>query len=231
MARQVKVAVLLAGCGHVDGAEIREAVLTLLALDQHGARFQCLSPDADQAGVVDHATGQPVPGTRRNMLAEASRIARAGQCLDLAQADPGQYDALLLPGGAGVARNFCTCAQDGPGAQVRPDVAAFVRSFFESGKPVGAICIAPALAALVLRGMNRRATLTLGDGSAAGAMEQLGARHQAVASSREIVIDEALKLVTTPAYMFGEARLSDVWVGIERCVAEVLRRIPPGPSA
>jgi enhancing lycopene biosynthesis protein 2 len=62
-------------------------------------------------------------------------------------------------------------------------------------------------------------------------VEQLGARHQAVASSREIVIDEALKLVTTPAYMFGEARLSDVWVGIERCVAEVLRRVFPGQGA
>jgi enhancing lycopene biosynthesis protein 2 len=79
--------------------------------------------------------------------------------------------------------------------------------------------------------MSRRASLTLGDGSLAAAMEQLGARHQTAASSREIVIDEALKLVTTPAYMFGEARLSDVWVGIERCVAEVLRRVPPGPCA
>jgi enhancing lycopene biosynthesis protein 2 len=231
MARNINVAVLLAGCGHVDGTEVREAVFTLLALDQHGARFQCVSPDAAQAGVVDHATGQQADGPGRNMLVEASRIARAGQCLDLAQADSGQYDALLLPGGAGVAKNLCTFALDGPRAQVRPDVAAFVRSFFEAGKPVGAICIAPALVALVLRGMNRRATLTLGDGSSAAAMEQLGARHQNVASSREIVIDEPLKLVTTPAYMFGEARLSDVWVGIERCVAEVLRRVSPGLRA
>ena len=35
-----KVAVLLAGCGHLDGAEVREAELTLLALDQQGARPQ-----------------------------------------------------------------------------------------------------------------------------------------------------------------------------------------------
>jgi enhancing lycopene biosynthesis protein 2 len=226
MARSVNVAVLLAGCGHVDGAEVREAVFTLLALDQHGARFQCLAPDASQTEVVDHSTGRPVEGVVRNILSEASRIARAGQCLDLAKADPGAYDALLLPGGNGVAKNLCSFAAEGPRASVRPDVAAFVGSFFEAGKPVGAICIAPALVALVLKGRSRRATLTLGDGSVAAAMEQLGARHRTVASSREIVIDEDLKLVTTPAYMYGDARLSDVWVGIERCVAEVLRRVP-----
>jgi enhancing lycopene biosynthesis protein 2 len=229
MARSVKVAVVLAGCGHVDGAEIRESVFALLALDQHGASCQCLAPDAAQAEVVNHATGQ-VSGASRNILEEASRIARAGQCLDLAQADPGSYDALILPGGAGVAKNLCSFAQDGPRAQVRPEAEAFIRAFFQAGKPVGAICIAPALVALVLKGMGRRAVLTLGDGAeVAAAMEQLGASHRSVASAREIVIDEASKLVTTPAYMFGQARLSDVWVGIERCVAEVLKRVAPEP--
>jgi len=225
MARSANVAVILAGCGHVDGAEVREAVFALLALDQHGADFQCLAPNASQAEVVNHATGQ-VAGPGRNILEEASRIARVGQCLDLAGADPGRYDALILPGGAGVAKNLCGFAKDGPAAKVRPEVEAFVRAFFEAGKPVGAICIAPALVALVLHGMGRGGTLTLGDGAGtAAAMAKLGIEHRAVANSREIVIDEALKLVTTPAYMFGAARLSDVWTGIDRCVAEVLRRI------
>jgi enhancing lycopene biosynthesis protein 2 len=225
MARTANVAVLLAGCGHVDGAEIREAVFALLALDQHGARFQCLAPDAAQAEVVDHATGKVAAG-RRNVLEEASRIARVGQCLDLAKADPAAFDALILPGGAGVAKNLCTFARDGARAEVRPDVAAFIGAFFTAGKPVGAICIAPALVALVLRGLGRSASLTLGDGEGtAHAVAQLGSVHRPVTHSREIVIDETLKLVTTPAYMFGEARLSDVWVGIERCVDEVLKRI------
>jgi enhancing lycopene biosynthesis protein 2 len=229
MARSAEVAVVLAGCGHADGAETREAVFALLALDQHGARFQCMAPNAPQAEVVDHATGQAAEGGR-NILDESSRIARVGQCLDLAQADPGRYDALILPGGSGVAKNLCTFAKDGARAQARPDVAAFVRAFFEAGKPVGAICIAPALVALVLHGMGRGGILTLGDGKGtAEAMAQLGIDHRAVASSREIVIDEALKLVTTPAYMFGDVRLSDVWVGIERCIAETLKRITPLP--
>ena len=175
MAKTPKVAVLLAGCGHADGAEIREAVLTLLALDQHGADVQCIAPNADQYQVVNHVTGQPVPGASRNILEESSRIARVGKCLDLAEAKAGDYDALLMPGGFGVAKNHCSFAFKGADAEVRPDVAAFVGGFFDAKKPVGAICIAPALVALVLSGKNA-------------------------------------------------ARLSDVWVGIERCVAEVMMR-------
>jgi len=226
MARAPKAAVLLAGCGHMDGAEIRESVLTLLALDQHGAEFQCLAPNAPQHHVVDHATGKVVAGASRNILEEASRIARFGKCLDLAKADPGAYDALLLPGGFGVAKNHCGFAFKGSEADVRPDVAAFVLAFFEARKPVGAICISPALVALCLAKAGKRATLTLGNGAdIQAAMERLGHAYRSVPSAREVVVDEALKLVTTSAYMFDEAKLNEVWIGIERCVAEVLRRV------
>lgn len=226
MARTPHVAVILAGSGHVDGAEIREAVLTLLALDQHGATFECLAPDAPQHHVINHVTGQEVPGAARNMREEAARIARVKQCGDLAKADPDAYDALLLPGGFGVAKNLCTFAFQGKEATVRPDVAAFVQAFFAAGKPVGAVCIAPALVGLILGAAGKKATLTLGaEGGAPAAMKALGHTHQATNSARDIVIDEALKLVTSPAYMFDDARLADVFVGIERCVAEVLRRV------
>lgn len=223
MAKTIRVAVLLAGCGHLDGAEVRESVLALLALDQHGAAFQCIAPNADQHHVIDHATGQPVPGTVRNILQEASRIARVGQCLDLARAKVEDYDALVMPGGYGVAKNHCSFAFKGAEGDVRPDVAAFLRGFFEAGKPVGAICIAPALVALALAG-RETVELTLGyDPGCAAAMQKLGQHHVPTPSAREIVVDEAHKLVTTPAYMFDDARLGDVWVGIERCVAEVLK--------
>ena len=116
--------------------------------------------------------------------------------------------------------------QEGGGGQVRPDVQKFVAAFFDAGKPVGAICIAPALVAMVLAASKRRGTLTLGSGEGVAAeMAKLGFTHQAVPTAREIVIDEALKLVTTPAYMFDQAKLSEVWTGVERCCAEVLARI------
>lgn len=225
MAKTPKIAVLLAGCGHLDGAEVREAVLTLLAIDQQGASFQCIAPNALQYHVVNHVTGEPVPGAQRNILEESSRIARLGQCLDLAQARVQDFDALVMPGGYGVAKNHCSFALKGAEAEVRPDVADFVRGFFDAKKPVGAICIAPALVALTLHGHDH-ATLTLGnDAGCASAMQQLGQQHQNTPNAREIVIDEAHKLITTPAYMFDDAKLSDVFTGIERCVAEVLKRI------
>ncbi len=224
MSKKPKVAVLLAGCGHLDGAEVREAVLTLLALDQRGAEYQCVAPNAPQHDVVNHITGKPVPGAVRNILEESSRIARLGKCMDLAEARVEHFDALVMPGGYGVAKNHCSFAMEGAQGKVRPDVAAFVRGFFDAKKPVGAICIAPALVALALQGKTS-AALTLGnDEGCAGAMKKLGHEHRITPDAKEIVIDEAHKLVTTPAYMFDDARLSDVFAGIDRCVAEVLKR-------
>lgn len=226
MSKIPKIAVLLSGCGHLDGAEVRESVLALLALDQHGAAYQCIAPNAPQFHVINHVTGEPVAGEQRNILEESSRIARLGQCLDLAQAKVEDYDALVMPGGFGVAKNHCSFAFKGADADVRPDVAAFVSGFFEAKKPVGAICIAPALVALTLSQAMDSAAMTLGnDAGCADALTQLGQQNQNTPNAREIVIDEAHKLITTPAYMFDDARLSDVFVGIERCVAEVLKRV------
>lgn len=224
MSKSPKVAVLLAGCGNMDGAEIRESVFALLALDQHGAVVQCVAPDAAQHHVIDHSTGKET-GESRNILKEAARIAR-GKILDVAKADPADYDALVVPGGYGVAKNHCGFAFKGKDAEVREDVAAFLGAFLKARKPVGAICIAPALVALTLAKQGQSASLTLGDDrGCAQAMEALGCRHVDKPSAREIVIDDAMNLVTTPAYMFSDARLSDVFTGIERLVAEVIRRV------
>ncbi len=224
MAKGLNVAVLLAGCGHLDGAEIRESVLTLLALDQHGANVQCVALDKDQHHVVNHLTGQAVEGQRRNIMEEAGRIAR-GNILPLSEADPKAFDALLMPGGYGVAKNHCGFAFNGVGADVQPEIFQFVKGFFDQKKPIGAICIAPALIALILKNTGQSAALTIGnDKGTAAALKALGANPQDRDTVREVVVDEALKLVTTPAYMFDDARLSDVFVGIERAVAEVLKR-------
>ena len=221
-----KVAVLLAGCGHLDGAEVREAELTLLALDQQGAAFQCIAPNAPQFHVINHVTGDVVAGAQRNILEESSCIARVGQCLNLAQAKVADYDALVMPGGYGVAKNHCSFAFKGADADVRPDVAAFVRGFFDTKKPVGAICIAPALVALALSQTQDSAAMTLGnDAGCAAALTQLGQQNHNTPNATQIVIDEVHKLITTPAFMFDDAKLSDVSIGIGRCVAEVLKRV------
>ena len=111
-----KVGVLLSGCGVLDGAEIHEAVLVLLALDRAGARIDCVAPNVDQLHVIDHLSGE-VTGETRNVLVESARIAR-GSVRDVASAKADQFDALILPGGFGAAKNLCDFATAGAAAKV-----------------------------------------------------------------------------------------------------------------
>ena len=155
----VKVGVVLCGCGRFDGSEVQEAVLTLLHLERGGADWIGLAPDAPQWAVCEHFEGVVVPGESRNQLREAARIAR-GQVIPLEQVEASELDALVLPGGSGAARNLCGFAEDGAAGQVRDDLAALLRSMHAARRPIGAICIAPAIVALALG--QHRPRLTLG---------------------------------------------------------------------
>ena len=214
-----KVGVVLSGCGVYDGAEIHESVLTLLALDRAGAEVVCLAPDVAQRHVVNHLTGQPAEGETRNVLVEAARIAR-GKVRDLAGFDPSTLDALVLPGGFGAAKNLSDFAFRGADCEVHPEVARVVRAVHASGKPVGALCIAPVLLAKLLGGETPKLTIGTDPGTAA-AVEKMGGRHVACGGG-QAVVDEERRVVTTPAYML-DSSISEVAAGIEKLVAELLR--------
>jgi len=212
-----KVAVVLAGCGVYDGAEINEAVLTLLSLEQQGASYQCYAPDIEQMHVVNHLTGEPVAGETRNVLVEAARIAR-GNILDLASLDVGDFDALLVPGGFGAAKNLCNFAVAGAEMAVHADFLRIARSFHEAGKPIGLMCIAPVMAAAIC-GAGSRCTIG-NDAETAAAIEEMGGEHLACPVS-EARVDKERKLVTTPAYMLAGG-VAEAYSGISECVKEVL---------
>lgn len=217
-----RVGVVLSGCGFQDGAEIHESVLTLLALDRAGAEIACFAPDVLQAKVVDHRTGKTT-GESRNVLAESARIAR-GEIQDLADADPDALDALILPGGFGAASNLSDFASKGEEARVLPALERLLRAVHAAGKPIGAICIAPTVVTAALG--TEKPKLTIGsDAGTAGALEAMGARHEACPVD-DFVVDEANRIVTTPAYMLGPS-IRHVAAGIERCVQEVLRLAEP----
>jgi len=212
-----RVAVLLSGCGYLDGAEIQESVITLLALDRAGAQVECLAPDAAQRDVVDHRSGEAVPGEERNVLAEAARIAR-GAIRDVAEARAEDYDAVILPGGYGAAKNLSSFAVDGADCEVDPGVERLLRDAQAAGKPIGLICIAPAIGARLFPDVE----LTIGsDPDTAGALEAMGAHHKDCPVNA-FVCDERARVVSCPAYMLGPG-IKDVAVGIEQLVAEVLR--------
>lgn len=214
-----KIAVLLSGCGHLDGAEIRESVLTLLALDSENVRYQIFAPNIDQHHVVNHLTGQ-VSQANRNVLEESARIAR-GDIRDVSHLEASDFDALVIPGGFGVAKNLCTFAFEGSKAHVDELIAIKVRAFHVAKKPIGAMCIAPALVALIFG--EQHPTLTIGDDKdTAAALENLGAKHTHCVTS-ECLVDEKNKLVTTPAYMDDNAKIADVYAGISKLVKKVIQ--------
>lgn len=213
-----RVAVVLTGCGFMDGAEIHEAVSTLLALDQAGARYQAFAPDKAQLDVVDHATQAPA-AEKRNVLAEAARIAR-GDIKPLAQLDMADFDAVILPGGFGAAKNLVDYAVKGASCAIDPDIDRVLKSARAAKKPIGAICIAPVVVAKAL-GADYHPLLTIGtDTATAKDIEKLGAHHKS-APVREIVVDEANRVVSTPAYMCAQ-RIDEVWDGISKLVKKVV---------
>ncbi|WP_347169880.1 isoprenoid biosynthesis glyoxalase ElbB [Pseudomonas salmasensis] len=211
-----KIAVILSGCGVYDGAEIHESVITLLRLDQRGAQVECFAPDVAQLHVINHLTGEEMPESR-NVLVESARIAR-GAVKDIGQANAADFDALIVPGGFGAAKNLSNFAVEGAGCSINPQVLALAEAFAEAGKPVGLICISPALAAKIY---GPGVTCTIGnDAETAAALDKMGATH-VECTVEDIVEDPARKLVSTPAYMLGK-NISEVASGINKLVDRVL---------
>ena len=215
-----KIGVLLAGCGVYDGSEIHEAVITLLALDRAGADIVCMAPDMDQMHVVNHLT-QAVTDEKRNVLVESARIAR-GDIKNIKEVRPEDLDGLIIPGGFGAAKNLSDFAVKGTEARVHPEVQRILADMVSAGKPVGAICIAPATLARAVA--DKKPEVTIGsDAGTAGAIESMGGRH-VNCTVTAIHLDETNRIVTTPAYMLGPG-IKDVAEGIEKLVQQVMSMV------
>lgn len=215
-----KIGVVLSGCGVYDGSEIHEAVLTLLAINRQGCEAVCMAPNVDLS-VINHLTTKET-GEKRNVLVESARIAR-GNIRDVKDVKAAELDAIIFPGGFGAAKNLCDFAVKGAAASVNPDVARLLKEMAVARKPIGAVCIAPALIAAVL-GKECSPTVTIGnDAGTATEIDKTGAKHQ-VCSVTELVVDLKNKLVTSPAYMLATS-ISEVSEGIDKCVREVVKLI------
>lgn len=210
-AHKKQVAVVLCGSGYKDGSEIRESVGTLWALSACGAQASCFALDEPQFDVVNCLTGEPLPGEKRNQQIEAARIAR-GSVQVLSKLDSQNFDAVIFPGGFGAAKNLCTFAQEGAKGHVHPEVQRVLDGFRQAKKPIGAICIAPAILALAFPHKNLE--LTLGEeGEATQEIVSLGHRH-IVKKAHEFHWDSQHQVASTPAYMYEDAPLHEIFEGI-----------------
>lgn len=213
-----KFAIVIAGSGVFDGAEIHEAVMTMLAVKKAGDDYQMFAPDAMQHHVINHLTGEEMP-ENRNVLVESARIAR-GNIKPLAEYDAKQYDALIFPGGFGVAKNLCTFAFDGPDCKVNPDVEKAVLTTHALKKPIGALCIAPALISRLLGDVE----VTIGeDAGTAEAIAKMGSKHIKTTHG-EVVFDKKNNVFSTPCYMLN-ASIADIELGARNIVNAMLEVI------
>ena len=215
----MNIGVLLSGSGVNDGSEIHESVITMLALDRAGAEALLMAPNIDQMHVINHYTGQEMDEFR-NVLVESARIAR-GNIKDMAEVSGSDLDALIIPGGFGVAKNLSDYAMSGAECSINPDVYRLISEMLILKKPIGAICIAPAMMAKILAEQNQSATMTIGkDETTAKDIEAIGSTHKEC-FVEEIVIDEENNIVTTPAYMDAK-NISEAADGIEKLVKQII---------
>ena len=215
-----KIGVCLSGCGVNDGAEIHESVITALTLDRAGAEIIYTAPDVVQTKVVNHLTGEEINETR-NVLVESARIAR-GDITDLAQLTSDDMDALLFPGGFGAALNLCDFALKGADCHIHPEVKRIIQEMLAAQKPLGFICIAPALFARAVKTADMTAKITIGnDKATANQIEKLGSQHE-ICSVDDCIVDEENKIVSTPAYMLA-GNISEAATGIEKLVHQIMK--------
>ncbi|MDN3523991.1 isoprenoid biosynthesis glyoxalase ElbB [Halomonas sabkhae] len=211
-----QVAVILSGCGVQDGSEIYESTLTLLRLDQLGIGYRCFAPDIDQHDVIDHRTGEAQPGERRNVLVESARLAR-GDIAPLAELEADDFDAVILPGGFGAAKNLSTFAAEGSDLVIQQGLSEALADFHADRKPIGLMCIAPVM---VPRLLGPGIAVTVGhDPSVAGAISAMGGLHRSC-GVEDIVVDFENRVVTTPAYMLA-TRIGEAATGIFKLVDRI----------
>jgi enhancing lycopene biosynthesis protein 2 len=192
------IAVVLSGCGHKDGAEITEAVSTLIAISQMGAKYQVFAPHKD-FHPTNHLTSQPDAEQTRDTLTEAARIAR-GHIKNIKDLNENQFDAVVLPGGFGAAIHLSNWGSKGSRCEIHPEVERIIKSFHKASKPIGAICIAPTLVARVLGSEN--VTVTIGnDKEVSAEIQKTGAKH-VDCPVEDFITDRLHKVITTPAYMY-----------------------------
>lgn len=226
----MKIGILLSGCGVYDGAEIHEAVMSMLAVKEAGADYQCISVNKNQHHVINHLTGEEM-NEQRNMMVESARIAR-GDIKEISEINPSNIDALIIPGGFGSAKNFTTWAFNGPDGEILPEVKLLIINMINAGKPIAALCVSPVIIAKALEGSNLHPQLTLGTskekspydikGFHAG-VEQIGAKT-VEKTINNILVDEKLKIVTAPCYMM-DANLLDIRNNSKQAVEALLKLI------
>uniref|UniRef100_A0A0A9YA09 ES1, mitochondrial n=1 Tax=Lygus hesperus TaxID=30085 RepID=A0A0A9YA09_LYGHE len=194
-------------------------------------KYACFAPDAPMLQVVDHSKGEPDSNeVCRNMYKESARIAR-GKILPLHELHVDNFDALIIPGGFGIAKNFSNFVDKGYEMNVIPSVKRVMCDFHDCNKPIACICIAPIIAASIFRddvavtvgGSNDDSVVWPFHGTA-HAVEAMGAKHIDT-TLQQVCIDRKSNVLSCPAYMCGTAKPHQVHENIGMLVSALRDQI------
>lgn len=229
----MKIGVLLSGSGVYDGSEIQESVFSLLAIADNGGEALCMAPNVSQMHVINHLSGEEMPETR-NVLVESARIAR-GDIDDLENITSKDFDALVIPGGFGTAKNHTTWAINGPEGEIHPEVKRIVLEAVKNKKPIAALCMGPTTVAKALQGSGFSSELTVGSdtekspydiSSISNGIEATGSLPK-MCSVKEVWVDHNLKIVSAPCYMM-EASILEVKKNIDDAIKKMFQLVNQG---
>lgn len=224
----MKIAILLSGCGVYDGSEIQEAVFTMLAIEEAGAEYICIGIDKNQHHVINHLTGEEMKESR-NMLVESARIAR-GKIVKLQNVEIRDFDALVIPGGFGNAKNLSSWAFDGATGKILDEVKLLIVNCINAGKPIASLCVSPILIAKALEGSKLKPILTMGSSQGDSpysisefhsGLQSLGAKTSEKKLG-EIKVDSILKIVSAPCYMM-DATISEIRKNIQVAIQALIK--------
>ena len=211
-----KTAIILSGCGQVDGSETHETILTILALEQHNLDWEGLAPSGLQTEVYDHYTNTKENISPSSMITEAARLVR-GNITIINAVNASDYAAVIIPGGAGVIKNLSNYSTAGINFTIHPELLAFMATIVRLQIPAGFICIAPIL---IPKLYGNKPKLTIGSNvELAAKIVQIGGEH-CDCLANDIVIDHAQKIVSTPANMVAK-NIVEVYHGIYKLVTQI----------
>mmetsp|Transcript_4666 Transcript_4666/g.6414 ORF Transcript_4666/g.6414 Transcript_4666/m.6414 type:complete len:262 (+) Transcript_4666:152-937(+) len=218
-----RVALILSGCGVYDGSEIQEAVSCLVHLNKLGAEVHSFAPDMSQKHTIDHSCGDSDESGSRNVFVESARISR-GVISKLDKLNASEFDALVIPGGFGAAKNLCSFAFDSADCKVEPKLEEVMKDFHSANKPIGLCCIAPVIAAKVFPGCE----VTVGKASGdkwpyGGTLEAIKAMGSVPVEKDhgDVHIDQKNKIITAPAYMY-EGTPAEIYDNVGVMIKSVL---------
>ncbi len=222
MTKKLRAAVVLSGCGAMDGAEISESVIALYALSCKNIDYQVFAPNQDQHHVIDHLSGE-VTGEQRNIMKESARISR-GDVQDLLNLNMADYDMLVLPGGFGGAKNLSSYAFEGKDMSIIPSLENVITQAHKAQKPIGAMCIMPVIVAKALSKTGVVVCTGEDEGSAELVAKEWGATVENTAAD-QATVDHKNKVSTTPAFMYSNNTLSNIGSGATKMIDYLVEMI------